>query len=185
MSLSQDVLVLIELNQERLAWIPLVALVTTTSSDSRTGFLSHAGGGGNSGSGGYRAPSNGYGAPSTSYGAPSTSYGAPSSGGSSGGPANLRAGRKSKAKLSRLVPPCEIPVASSSEGGGGGRHQTSPLQETIIRSQRGSSGHVGVSGRSLTLHVGPGLVYLAPPTKLAQPGAKKGGGEELGKFAEK
>ena len=84
MSLSLDVLVLIEINQERLAWISLVALVTTTSSDSRTGFLSHAGGGGNSGSGGYRAPSNGYGAPSTSYGASSTSYGAPSSGGSSG-----------------------------------------------------------------------------------------------------
>ena len=58
-----------------------------------------------------------------------------SSGGSAGGATNLRAGRKSETKLSRLVPPREIPVTSSSDSGGCGGHQTSPLQETILGSQ--------------------------------------------------
>merc|ERR1711936_1508686 len=70
---------------ESLAWISLVALVTSTNGDTRTGLSSHSGGG-NSGLGGgagYGAPSTGYGAPPANYGAPVTSYGAPS-GGSSG-----------------------------------------------------------------------------------------------------
>ena len=44
---SHDVLVLIEMNQERLTWISLFALVTTTIGDTRTGLSGHGGGGGN------------------------------------------------------------------------------------------------------------------------------------------
>jgi len=147
---------------ESLAWISLVALVTSTNGDTRTGLSSHSGGG-NSGLGGgagYGAPSTGYGAPPANYGAPVTSYGAPS-GGSSGyggatGGVSTGYGAPSGGESSGYSAPCD------SYGCGGG--ESAPSYDApiyVYQQQATTAGGSKHGGLAALLPLG-GLALLAP-----------------------